>query len=278
MRLGFFFRESGAKFWKSRVYILQFFISTEVSDSLLKSNDVRSAWNCWNQWKVRSSTSLLELSPDSCPRAERACCRKAQPCLPSTLKHLLLTVAGERILGYVDLWSQIVWPLYCSHASSSRFFASVNVAVPVSWLYSVGDVLPLSRLQHTELGSNTSPVPKHHRGSCTRAGGVLTHWVDLCWALQRTWGISSCEALTNVDTSVLCLLFGGGAGPRIGPSAWDMLSELCVHAKLTHTKKSSKSTVLQMLGNWLYACVKGVTMPNLNTYYIPLWEADDLRA
>lgn len=118
---------------------------------------------------------MLELSPDSCPCAERACCRKAQPCSPSTLKHLLLTMAGERILGYIDLSSQIVWPLYCSHASSSGFSASVNVVVPVSWLYSVGDVLPLSRLQHTELGSHTSPVPKHHRGSCTRAGGDLTH-------------------------------------------------------------------------------------------------------
>ena len=28
----------------------------------------------------------------------------------------------------------------------------------------------------------------------------------------------------------------------------------------------------------MYACVKGMTVPNLNTYFIPLWEADVLRA
>lgn len=31
-----------------------------------------------------------------------------------------------------------------------------------------------------------------------------------------------------------------------------------------------------MLGNWLYACVKEVTKPNLNTYFIPLGETDVL--
>lgn len=97
-------------------------------------------------------------------------------------------------------------------------FASINVIVRVSWLCSVSDVCP--PLQHSKLVSNTSPAPKHHRGSCTRAGWELMHRVDSCWALHHAWGISSCEALTNVNTSVLCLLLeweqGQGSGPQPG--------------------------------------------------------------
>lgn len=51
-------------------------------------------------------------------------------------------------------------------------------------------------------------------------------------------GNSCCGAQTDVDASVLCLLYGGRAEPWIGPSAWNTQAELRVHAKLTHTKQA----------------------------------------
>lgn len=186
-------------------------------------------------------------------------------------------VAEERILGYVDLWSELVQPLYCPRVSFARFFVLVNVVVSVSCFCSVGDVLPLSSLWHTEMGSNISLVPKHHLESYTRAGRDLMHWVDCVWALHCTWALPSSRALTNVDTSVLCLVYKVGAGPRIGSSAWNMLSELHVHTKLTDTKKAVSQFCCRYWGIDYIACVKGVTMPNLNTYFIPLWEADVLK-
>lgn len=74
-----------------------------------------------------------------------------------------LSMAGEGILSYTDLWSEIMWPLYCSHASSSASLASVNV----SWLCSLGEV---SLLCNTPSSAPTPDLPPN-----TREGAAPGH-------------------------------------------------------------------------------------------------------